>query len=100
VKRTLLIAGVLMAGCTHTSDFVQVGKDTYVVSSSSINMLNSGGTQTASLIKEAGVFCARSGKMARPIKRSAINGDAIALPSAEIMFKCLLETDPEWAASF
>jgi hypothetical protein len=97
MKGLILVACVISAaGCTSISDVVQVGQDTYTISSSSTNMRNSGSMQTNMLYKEAGTFCEKFGKKAMTVSHSSINGGFGVLPSAEIMFRCLLETDPEW----
>ncbi|MEI6827574.1 MAG: hypothetical protein WCK54_18425 [Desulfuromonadales bacterium] len=99
MKRMLIVFGLftcpLIAGCGGVSEVVKVGKDTYMVSSADTTIGSGGGNLKVKLYKEAGRFCAEQKKELSPVNSSSVDW-AIGRPaSAELTFRCLLESDPE-----
>jgi hypothetical protein len=77
------------------SEIIQIGKDSYMMSSSS-NAHKSGGELKANLAKEASQFCTKQDKMLLLDGFSEVDMAFGRLGSAEITFRCLHEDDPEY----
>ena len=92
----LIFLVTVLSGCGGVSEIVMVGKDTYIVTSSATSVGDTGRFQKANLYKEAGLFCAKQGKSAMSVSSSFDDGMIGRRPSAEVTFRCLLESDPEW----
>jgi len=88
----LLVAG-LMAGCASVSPIVSVGPDTYMVSSSS--RVTESSLLKADLYRIAEEFCVAQNKRLMPVSSASSNAAVGRKGSAEIMFRCLCEGDPE-----
>lgn len=86
---------VLLMSCRGVSEIAKIGKDTYMVASSDTTIGAGGGKLKVKLYKEAGKYCAEQNKVFTPVNSSSIDW-AIGRPaSAELTFRCLLESDPE-----
>ena len=91
----LLFASLLVTSCASMSEITPVGKDTYMMASSS-NAAKSGGELKAKLAQKASMFCADHGKLMMLVGFSAEDMAFGRIASAEITFRCLLENDPEY----
>jgi hypothetical protein len=95
IKFIVLSLTLLLASCGGVSEVAKIGKDTYLVASSDTTIGAGGGNLKVKLYKEAGKYCAGQNKILTPVNSSSIDW-AIGRPaSAELTFRCLLESDPE-----
>lgn len=89
------LCSLLLASCVSISDVVPAGKDTWMVGGSNTR-IGADDTMKADLYKTATAFCAKQNKMLVPISSNHIN-IVIGRPgNAELIFRCLLESDPEY----
>jgi hypothetical protein len=85
----------LLTACGGVSEVVKTGKDTYMVASSDTTIGSGGGNLKVKLYKAASKFCEDQSKVLMPVSTSSIDW-AIGRPaSAELVFRCLLEGDPD-----
>jgi hypothetical protein len=77
------------------SEISQIGKDTYMVASSSNAPAKGGGNLKAELIKEGHKFCGEKNKQFMLVGFSSVDMAFGRTASAEITFRCLFENDPE-----
>lgn len=98
MKKLTLIALALLpvAGCGGISEVAQIGKDTYMIASSSTRVGTGGGNLKVELYKRAAEYCATKNTVLSPSSSSSIDWAVGRPASAEITFRCLLESDPEW----
>jgi hypothetical protein len=91
----ILGVALILSGCVTTSDVVQVGKDSYLVTVSARG--NNAGVGRIDSVKAASKYCATSGKH-MIIRRTDTSGIALgALPeTTALVFSCVDESDPEW----
>ena len=92
----LLFASLLVTSCASMSEITPVGKDTYMMASSSNAPAQSGGELKAKLAQKASMFCADHGKLMMLVGFSAVDMAFGRIASAEITFRCLLANDPEY----
>ena len=93
---TLLLASFLLTSCASTSDVIPVGKDTYTLAKSSAGMGKGGVTLKAALVKKASKFCAKEEKLLLLTDVTLVEQSVGRPASAEIIFRCLYENDPEY----
>lgn len=92
----IILSMFFLISCVSISDVVPVGKDTYMMASSSAAMGEGGGNLKAKLAKEASKFCAEQGKLSLLVGFSSVDMAFGRPASAEITFRCLHENDPEY----
>ena len=90
-----LLSSLLLSGCAVVSNIAPAGKDTWIVSGTS-GVLSPAKYKTE-LYEKASVFCAGKNREFLPISSSDINVTAWTPGSSELVFRCLLENDPEFA---
>jgi hypothetical protein len=78
------------------SEITPIGKDTYMMASSSTAMGEGGGNLKAKLTKEASMYCERQKKALLLVGFSTVDMAFGRPASAEITFRCLHENDPEY----
>jgi hypothetical protein len=91
----ILGVALILTGCVSTSDIVQVGKDSYLVTVRARG--NNAGAGRIESAKAAVKYCASSGKR-MIIRRTDTTGIALgAIPeTTALVFSCVDESDPEW----
>ena len=90
----ILIATVLITGCTTSSGVVSMGQNTYMISRNQWGFRGSSPVIAAAL-KEAGDYCKKHGKEMKVIKTVQTGLKFGTEPAAEVFFKCLDPNDPE-----
>lgn len=81
--------------CTSVSEITPIGKDTFMLASSSNTTLG-GGNLRAKLLKRASIFCKERNKSLLLVDFSTADMAFGKTASAEICFRCLDEDDPEF----
>jgi hypothetical protein len=94
IKKVLLVAGLaaLTAGCVYPSDIVPVGKDSYMISSSTGSVFRSPGTSN---VKDANQYCSAQG-LHMIIRRTDSSVAGFGNRSNDLIFSCVSDSDPEW----
>lgn len=84
-----LAAATMIAGCaTPNTGIVPVGSGVYMASKFGSMVTFSGGEVKAELYRDAGQFCARTGKQVAPVNSTAQDSGLGTYASAEIQFRC------------
>lgn len=80
---------VLLGGCVSVTDPVQVGKDTYLITSNAHGGLSSNGELKTKVLARAGSFCRAQGKEleVRSTESSGVQG--WTPQNNEVVFACL-----------
>ena len=94
----LLLTSLLVFSCVKMSAITPVGKDTYMLASSSNSPQLSGGQLKAKLAQKASMFCAEDEKLMMIVDSSTSDYPG-ASATAEITFRCLFENAPEYIRS-
>ena len=113
----LLFTAFLVSSCGPTiSEILPIGRDTYLMTSSSSTMGAKGGELKATLIKKGTAYCAGQDKLLLLVGFSAVDSvvsgrsprdmgynalsprdnDYGSSAASEITFRCLNENDPEY----
>ncbi len=86
---------LLLAACVSVSDVVPAGKDTWMVAGTN-SRIGADSTMKTDLYKTASDFCAAKNKAFTPVSQN-YTSIVIGRPaSAELVFRCLSESDPEY----
>jgi len=90
MKRAVILAAGVLAGCAANSGVVSMGRDTYFVSRQAASGFSGMGTLKAEALAEAGSFCGASGKTVELISENDAKPPFIFgnFPKTEIKFKC------------
>lgn len=100
MKRLAVLAvSVGLAGCVSTEEPVQIGKDTYEISTDASGPgsgLMTRGKLLHRNVKAASAFCARQGKVI-DVQHTESSGIAGFTPvSGDMVFHCYAENDPDY----
>lgn len=90
LKKTVLIAAVLLTGCAANSGVIAMGPDTYFVSRQAATGFSGMGNLKAEAIGEASQFCGAKGKTLQVISQKDAEPPFILgnFPKTEMQFKC------------
>lgn len=96
---SLLFVSFLLVSCVSISDVVPAGKDTWMIAGTNTR-IGADSTMKAGLYKKASAFCASQNKVFMPVSQHYIShcsgsGFVCNPGSADLVFRCLLEGDPE-----
>ena len=94
MKLYVFAAAALLAGCTTTSQIVPVGKDSYIVSSSSPGTMHKASVAVRAA-EAANAYCEKLGKH-MVIRQTADNHLGITGNETNLLFGCVSDTDPEY----
>lgn len=84
-----LAVAALVTGCaTPNTGIVPVGSGVYMASKFGSMVTFSGGEVKAELYRDAGQFCARTGKQVAPVNSTSQDSGLGTYASAEIQFRC------------
>lgn len=95
MKRMLILAAAVVAGCASTSAVAPYGKDSYILS-----VADGMGTRSSSDLKvqaalDANAYCAKMGKV-MSVRNSTEQGSHwLTATSSGLVFSCLDESDVE-----
>lgn len=92
----VVFLSLFVPSCVSISEITPIGKDTYMMASSSSAMGEGGGNLKAKLVKEASLFCTEKSKALMLVGFSSVDMAFGRPASAEITFRCLNENDPEY----
>jgi len=97
LRRIIFIASILIATGCGTGKIVSVGKDTFMITGYNSAPFSSGAAVLTDLYEEAGRYCVDKNKQLSSV-RTQYNNHAPGRPSrAELTFRCLSESDPEYS---
>ena len=91
-----LVFPIVICSCGSISEISQIGKDTYMVASSSAAMGEGGGNLKAKLVREGKKYCAKQSKQFLLVGFSSVDMAFGRPASAEITFRCLFDNDAEY----
>lgn len=92
MRKIMFVLCLMASGCA-SNEAVMIGKDTYMLSDSSIT---GNGQLKTNLFAQAGRFCASKSKLPMVVSSSSSDMFVGHPATAEITFRCLAESDPEW----
>lgn len=95
MKIAIFAITALLIGCTTTSQIVPVGKDSYIVSSSSPGTMHKASVAVKAA-QAANAFCEKRGKH-MVIRQTADNHLGITGNETNLIFGCVSADDPEYA---
>lgn len=82
-------AALLATGCaTPNTGITPIGSGVYMASKFGSMVTFSGGEVKAELYRDAGQFCAKSGKQVVPVNSTSTDSGLGTYASAEIQFRC------------
>lgn len=91
----IVIAAIFLAGCASTGDVMQMGPDTYSVSSAAAPARGGPAAARSLALKEANAFCAAQGKQIMVMNVSTSTLNDFGAGSADVNFRCLTQGDQE-----
>ncbi len=91
-----LMFPIVICSCGSMSEISQIGKDTYMVASSSAAMGEGGGNLKAKLVREGTNHCSKQSKQFLLVGFSSVDMAFGRPASAEITFRCLFDNDTEY----
>lgn len=91
MKKFLMLAMFILAGCASNSGIVAMGPDTYFVSKQAATGFTGMGTLKGEAIGEAGQFCVSKGKSVQVMTQNDAQPPFILgnFPKTEITFRCV-----------
>ncbi|MGV8996723.1 MAG: hypothetical protein ACOH12_07245 [Parvibaculaceae bacterium] len=92
----LLALMLAVAGCTSVSEVTPVGKDTYSVGSQVRGGMESWAEVKALAVAQANSYCEAQGRKIVVIDTKTHGARGWTPQEAEVTFKCLKATDPEY----
>ena len=91
----LVFVLVVLSGCATPSAIVPYGKDSYMISVDDIMGGYSSGNLQVKAAQEANAYCAKQGKVMRVRNVSGQGVQGWTSTSANLIFSCIDEDDPE-----
>lgn len=99
MDKTSLVAlsAILLLSACASSGPVPIGRDTFMITKQSAGgLFVSPSSIKAEIIREGSAFCTSTGKIFQIVSSNELAAiPAARLPSAEVQFMCLTDTDPE-----
>jgi hypothetical protein len=90
-----VVAAAVLSGCVATSDVLEMGKDTYSVSSTADGMRSAASARQSAF--EAGrEMCTKQGKRFMFVNESMSRTRMAIDTTINVTFRCLSENDPEY----
>jgi hypothetical protein len=93
-----LSTAVMSAGCASSTGVLPVGPDTYSISAGASSARGGQAGARGAALKEAGEYCAKSGKqiLVQDISGSStLNNPLYISDNSNVIFRCLSASDPE-----
>lgn len=85
----LVFIAINLASCTHISDVVPAGENTYLVTGSMEHSRSTGGEVKVELFKVANSYCSDIGKEVLAVKTSSTDAHLFRSSTAELYFRCI-----------
>jgi len=89
MRAFLSTIALLLAGCTTMSDVMQIGPDSYMVSTSVRGGLTSDTEVKSTVIRKAQAHCGAQGKQMQMVSSANSGTQGWTPQNAEVTFKCV-----------
>ena len=95
LMKSAIVSSAILAGCAGGPQPAPVGKDTYMLSSSTTWTFKAGAELLSGLYFHADEFCREHGKVSSVVNTNTGDGGVALNAHAELIFRCLAENDSE-----
>ena len=89
MRKFLIIAAAAIAGCTTMSDVMQIGPDTYIVSTTARGGFTTDTEVKSTVIRKAQAHCGSMGRQMQMVTSNNSGTQGWTPQNAEVTFKCV-----------